>query len=579
MDAPRNPLRRNGGVLRALALVLATLAHGPSRAQVLAHQKISDTQGGFAGTLDVVDFFGQALASLGDLDGDGVGDLAVGSHFDGDGGTKRGAVWIVFLQGDGTVKAEQKISDLFGGFGGVLAAGDVFGSSLAALGDVDGDGVQDLAVGAPDDDDGGSARGAVWILFLNADGTVKAEQKLSSSSGGLVGPLDDADLFGSSLAALEDLDGNGVRELAVGARGDDDGGMDRGAVWVLSLAANGTVVDEQKISAVAGGFGGALVDRDAFGASVAHVGDLDGDGVGELAVGSLELGFLGKHPTGPPSAGAVWVLALNADGTVKTQLEIGEAQGGFTGALDVLDRFGAAVAALGDLDGDGIGDLAVGAPCDDDGGATSLAERGSVWLVFLDGGGSVRGQTKISDTEGSFQGMLDNFDRFGSSVTAVGDLDGNGVVDLAVGAPDDDDGGSAHGAVWLLFLGPTAPAVEVVRLGDPPNPPAFLAGATSGPVIGAVWDPLVSPFHPGAFLDVAWVSLQPQNQPSAAGTILCDPPMPGLLFTSPPGVPFQLAIPLQSGLVGASFCTQGGSLGTGSLLALANALDITVGTF
>ncbi|MCH8852576.1 MAG: FG-GAP repeat protein, partial [Planctomycetes bacterium] len=76
---------------------------------VLSHQKISDTEGGFTGTLDDFDLFGSSVASLGDLDGDGVGDLAVGARLDADGGINRGAVWILFLRADGTVKSHQKI--------------------------------------------------------------------------------------------------------------------------------------------------------------------------------------------------------------------------------------------------------------------------------------------------------------------------------------------------------------------------------------------------------------------------------------------------------------------------------------
>ncbi len=82
------------------ALVLS--AAGPAVAQlgsVLSHQKISDTQGGFTGTLDDSDYFGRSVASLGDLDGDGVGDLAAGAWGDDDGGTDRGAVWVLFLDG------------------------------------------------------------------------------------------------------------------------------------------------------------------------------------------------------------------------------------------------------------------------------------------------------------------------------------------------------------------------------------------------------------------------------------------------------------------------------------------------
>ena len=102
---------------------------------MVSRQKISDTQGNFTGTLADDDQFGTSVASLGDLDGDGVGDLAVGAILDDDGGPKRGAVYVLFLNPDGTVKSQQKISDTRGGFTGMLDEEDRFGGSAAPLGD------------------------------------------------------------------------------------------------------------------------------------------------------------------------------------------------------------------------------------------------------------------------------------------------------------------------------------------------------------------------------------------------------------------------------------------------------------
>ncbi len=164
----------------AVALNVVLISEQGAQAQpgtVLSHQKISDTEGGFTGELDAFDLFGRSVASLGDLDGDGVGDLAVGATNDDDGGNGRGAVWILFLNTDGTVKSHQKISDTEGNFADKLNDGDFFGDSATSLGDLDGDGVGDLAVGAHGDEDGGFNHGAVWVLFLNTDGTVKSHQK------------------------------------------------------------------------------------------------------------------------------------------------------------------------------------------------------------------------------------------------------------------------------------------------------------------------------------------------------------------------------------------------------------------
>ena len=164
-----------------------------------------------------------------------MNDLAVGSNKDDDGGTDRGAVWVLFLNGNGTVKSHQKISDTEGEFTGSLDDDDRFGKDVSSVGDLDGDGVTDLSVGAFFDDDGGTDRGAVWVLFLNGNGTVKSHQKISDTEGEFTGSLDDNDHIGYALTSLDDLDGDGVADLAVGSFYDDDGGTDRGAVWVLFM--------------------------------------------------------------------------------------------------------------------------------------------------------------------------------------------------------------------------------------------------------------------------------------------------------------------------------------------------------
>ncbi|MCP4963262.1 MAG: hypothetical protein GY925_28840, partial [Actinomycetia bacterium] len=395
---------------------------------------------------DDTDYFGTSVAGMGDLDGDGIADIAVGAHFDDDGGSNRGAIYVLNLappvdhcavdsdsdglwdceedantdldndpattpgpdtdgdttpnyldnddDGDGTatasenadpnadgdprdaldgdrdgqpdylddptvaangwVAAEQKISDTVGGLTAVLDNSDWFGSSASAVGDIDGDGVVDLAVGAYLDDDGGSKRGAVYLLFLNADGTVKAEQKISDTAGGLTATLDNNDYFGYSVAGMGDIDGDGIADIAVGARFDDDGGTDRGAVYVLFLNSDGTVKAEQKISDSAGGLSTVIGNNDYLGSSVSMVGDLDGDGVADIAVGAY------GDDDGGASRGAVYVLFLNADGTVKTEQKISDTVGGLSAVLGDSDYFGWSTSGIGDVDGDGVADIAVG---------------------------------------------------------------------------------------------------------------------------------------------------------------------------------------------------------------------------
>jgi len=444
------------------ALVVRTQAQCGA---VSSATRITSGLSGFTGTLHDGDTFGYSLANLGDLDGDGVDDVAVGAPFAPGGGVGRGAVWILFFNSDGTVKVSQLIDDVVGGFAGVLDDYDGFGFSVASLGDISGDGLPELAVGAFDDDDGGQERGAVWILFMRADGTVWAQWKISSTSGGLIGPLHDGDQFGSAAAAIGDLDGDGLTELAVGAPGDDDGNGDAGAAWLLFLNPNGTVRAEQKISATSGNLPYVPSVVANLGRSVSSLGDIDDDGLPDICVGLPHAGTVGT--------GEAWILFLNPTGTVKGAQRLGTNLGGLSSISPGF--FGEATAGTSDINCDGTSDLVIGAPFD---------QEGAAYAVFLKPDGTALASYKIGESAGTLPANLNLYDYFGGALVPVQDFDGNGVLDLLVGAPFDDTAGPDRGAVWLLRLEcPSASAAS--RNGTGVNS-ALLANVTL-PVLGASW--------------------------------------------------------------------------------------------
>jgi len=451
-------------IASAISLVLfahESVARAESLPVVRGHQKISMIDGGFSAELPTRSGFGFALTALGEIDAnDRAPVMAVSTHLVDVGAPKAGGFWVFELEGSGKVRQELEIASGRGGFGPLLEEEDAFGWSLAGLGDLDGSGRTAVAVGAPWDDDGDTNAGAIYILFLNSDGSVQRQRKISPrplwatrapwrwliprrAQGGFLAAVPAGENFGVSIAHLGDLDGDGVADLAVGSRGDNEEGETRGSVWILFLRPDGSVKDYRRIGASAGGFDEELAPNDSFGFSLETVGDLDGDGIAELAVGAY------WDSRGCPMCGAVWILFLNRDGTVRRGQRISVADGGFGDQLNNGAEFGVALAAGGDLDGDGIPDLAVGARGESKAGPTI----GAVWLLALHPNGTVKSERKISLGQGGFTGKLDPFDRFGAGLAFIGDLDGDGFPELAVGAESDDDGKENAGAFWILFLG------------------------------------------------------------------------------------------------------------------------------
>lgn len=386
---------------------------------------VTEGQGGFMGPLEDKVHFGSAVASA-DLNGDGLLDLVVGASKDADGFPNSGAVWLLGLDAKGEVAASTKISNST--LGGVFPQGARLGSGVAVIGDIDGNGMQDIAASTPSLFLSPTELGAVWIFLLNGDGSVKSYVTITEGMGSLHNPPI-ASWFGRSLSGAGDLNEDGVPDLLVGL------GVEGGAVLVFFLAADGTVIAQHEINL-------APEPTHLFGSAVACLGDVNDDGWTEIAVVD-DSDNDGVIP--PGSLGSLWILSLENDGSVAKTCKISNTLGGFDPPLGNL-LGPRSVAAAGDVDGDGITDLFVGSP-----GIVNEAgiQTGGVWLLLLKEDLSVKSQVLIG-AEDAWLGL--DQDGFGGAVAGLDDINGDGVADLAVGLKLSDEAGLNAGAVWLLNL-------------------------------------------------------------------------------------------------------------------------------
>ena len=373
---------------------------------------------------------GSSVANMGDIDGNGIDDLAVGAHqlsLNNIGPTVFvGGVYILLMNADNTVKPNPaRITHSNDAAGFQLPGQGSFGISVANIGDFDGDGINELAVGTTNE--------KMYILHLTSSGELDSFSTIDFNDiNTILGntDLDNDDRFGVSVANLGDIDGDGVVDLAVGAH-NDDGTI--GSVHILFMDKTETG-PTLKAAVKLDTTDANLANGDAFGLSVANLGDLDQDGINDLAVGAI------NDDGQANDAGTVHIFYLNRDGSVKLgSFEI------FDNAFKAGDAAGRSIANLGDINGDGINDIAVGA---------SGNEGGSVFTIFM---GRTRDQITTNDffriDTDSLGLNLSDGDRFGESIANIGDRNGDGINDLAVGAPGVDMGAFPdQGALYILYM-------------------------------------------------------------------------------------------------------------------------------
>jgi hypothetical protein len=356
---------------------------------------------------------------LGDSDGDGTADLVVSATSATVEGVNTGAVYMV--TGDelgisagstGSMISNLSLDDLATTVWGSGDEGE-FGGAVTWVPDVDGDGIGELAVG-----DAGTGHGTVYVWFSGS--MVSGHLSAQDADAAFSGP-DVDDGAGTALVGMDDLDGDGIGELAVGAPGGSAG---TGVVFVVS---GSEIVDDLDLE---GGWITLTGDNegDAAGSALA-TGDSDGDGLSDLVVGA---------PNQDTRAGRVHVVAGMdlAEGSWNLADVVTVSWTGTT----VFGGAGSAV-ATGDVDLDGLDDLLLGGPGDSSGGG----DAGVAHMVIS----GLTGSRALANADSTFFGGSEE-DSVGTSLD-LGDVDGDGRHDMVLGVPGEDGLLGNEGAVYIGF--------------------------------------------------------------------------------------------------------------------------------
>jgi len=380
---------------------------------------------------DAGDESGRSVASAGDVNGDGYDDILIGARNDDDGGGFAGQTYLILGKGSGW-SMDTDLSNADASFWGE-DAGDYSGFSVSGVGDVNGDGYDDILIGAYGDDDGGSAAGQTYLILGKASGW-SMDTDLSNADASFWGENAN-DISGFSVAGAGDVNGDGYDDILIGAYQNDEGGSAAGQTYLILGKPSGWTMDTDLSNADASFWGENISVFSGY--SVAGTGDVNGDGYDDILIGAWE------DDEGGHWAGQTYLILGKATGwAMDTNLSYADAS--FWGE-DADDRSGWSVAGAGNVNGDGYDDILSGAYLNDESGPGT----GQTYLIFGNASGWAM-DTNLSNADASFWGE-DIGDASGISVAGAGDINGDGYDDILIGAHGDDDGGSAAGQTYLIL--------------------------------------------------------------------------------------------------------------------------------
>ncbi|MBY6142227.1 FG-GAP repeat protein [Leisingera daeponensis] len=388
---------------------------------------------------------GYSVSSAGDVNGDGFDDLIVGAPQGDDGGSNAGEAYVIY---GGATATNLDLTALTAARGFVIQgdeAGDRVGRAVSSAGDVNGDGYDDLIVGAPYGDDRGVNAGEAYVIYGGAAGANVDLTTLAAAQGFVIQGDEAGDRAGYSVSSAGDVNGDGFDDLIVGAPSGHDGGLLAGEAYVIFGGATGADVDLTTLTAAQGFVIQGDAAYDEAGLSVSSAGDMNGDGFDDLIIGAH------YGDDGGNNAGEAYVIYGGAAGANVDLTTLAAAQGFVIQGDEAGDRAGYSVSSAGDVNGDGFDDLIVGAPYGDDGGPIA----GEAYVIYGGTTGADVDLTTLTAAQGLVIRSNATGDWAGWSVSSAGDVNRDGFDDLIVGMPYGDDGGNNAGEAYVIYGGYT----------------------------------------------------------------------------------------------------------------------------